>query len=117
MFATCKLAKYRTKWIGDEYYGPWFERYWYIIVIAVSVIATLLIMYGIYKHQKRSHNIVLYVGKESSTVAVQHRKTFSAHVPDVDGEFCGWYRDSAFTIPFNSSDKIVRDISLYAKIK
>ena len=109
------MYKTTSMYIDDESSKSWLYDYWWVIAIALVLLIALVVW--TYIRQTRLHNIVLYTGKEPTTVTVQHGKTFPAPIPDVDGEFCGWYRDSAYTIPFNSSDKVVSDFSLYAKIK
>ena len=99
----------------EKNFEEWFYDYWWVIAIAAIALCTLTVW--IYKRQTRLHKITLYIGKDATIVEVQHGKTFSAPIPDGDGVFKGWYRDSACIIPFNSSDKIVSDFSLYSKFE
>ena len=96
-------------------FQDWLWDYWWVIVLALTILVAIAIW--IYKLQTRLHKITLYIGKGTTIVEVQHGKTFSAPIPDTEGNFKGWYRDSACTIPFNSSDKIVSDFSLYSKFE
>ena len=96
-------------------FTDWLYDYWWVVVL--SAIALIAIAIWIYKRQTRLHKITLYVGKEPTVYEVQHGTTFSAPIPDGKETFKGWYRDSACMIPFNSSDKIVSDFSLYSKFE
>lgn len=102
-------------YLKEENIVTWLEDYWWVIALALIAIVALAVW--IYKRQTRLHQITLYIGKDTTIVQVQHGNTFSAPIPDGDGVFKGWYRDSACMIPFNSSDKIVSDFSLYSKFE
>lgn len=96
-------------------FEDWWFDYWWLVILAICAIAILIFL--IYRYQTRTHTITLYIGKEITVINIQHGKTFSAPIPEGDGVFKGWYRDSACMIPFNSSDKIVSDFSLYSKFE
>ena len=102
-------------YLEERNFWTWLEDYWWVIALALIAIGS--IAFWIYKQQTRLHKITLFAGRETTVVEVQHGKTFSAPIPDTEGTFKGWYRDSACTIPFNSSDKIVSDFSLYSKFE
>lgn len=47
---------------------------------------------------------------------VTRGSTFSPFIPSADGyQFLGWYKDSALTVPWLSTDKVTSNITLYAK--
>ena len=93
----------------------WWFDYWWIAILASLVILGVVIWF--YEHITRTHTITLYIDGKTTTVQVQHGKTFSAPVPDGNRVFKGWFRDTACMIPFNSSDKIVSDFTLYSKFE
>ena len=95
--------------------AEWLYDYWWVILVAICILGAITLW--IYSHCTRLHKIILYVGQKSTVVHVQHGKTFSAPIPNGEGTFKGWFRDSACMIPFNSSDKIVSDFSLYSKFE
>ena len=95
--------------------SSWLYDYWWVIFL--SLLAICVLVYSIYRHQTRYHEITLYIGKTTTVYKVQHGKTFSAPIPEIEGVFKGWFRDTACMIPFNSSDKIVSDFSLYSKFE
>ena len=113
------FLSYKTNFDNYDFdkknFATWSYDHWYVYVL--SFIAICAIAYLLYKRATRLHNITLYVDKTPTIVQVQHRTTFSAPIPDGKGTFKGWYRDSACTLPFNSSDKILSDFSLYAKFE
>ena len=114
MFNVFLAYKTQSVYLEEENFATWAEDYWWVIALALIAIGAIAVW--IYKQQTRLHKITLFVGRETTVVEVQHGKTFSAPLPDKEG-FKGWYRDSACTIPFNSSDKIVSDFSLYSKFE
>lgn len=97
-----------------DFWDWWFDYRWLVIIFTL---VTLVIIICFFKHLTRLHTITLYVSGNTTTVQIQHGKTFSAPIPEGNGIFKGWYRDSACMIPFNSSDKIVSDFSLYSKFE
>lgn len=47
---------------------------------------------------------------------VTRGSTFSPYIPSAEGyQFLGWYKDSALTVPWLSTDKVTSNITLYAK--
>ena len=47
---------------------------------------------------------------------VTRGSTFSPFIPSAEGyQFLGWYKDSALTVPWLSTDKVTSNMTLYAK--
>ena len=107
--------KTTSVYLKEETFEEWFYDYWWVVGLALAILCAIAVW--IYKRQTRLHKITLYVDKTATVVEIQHGNTFSAPIPDGKGSFKGWYRDSACMIPFNSSDKIVSDFSLYSKFE
>lgn len=107
-------------WVHAEDYeikslGSWLFVYWYLIVFGLFIAGG--IVFAVYIHQTRMHSITLYHEENLTVIPVQHNSAFSIPLPKTDKKFLGWYRDSAYTIPFCSSDKIKFDFPLYAKFE
>ena len=120
MLSAYNLDDYEVKKLNGQYVDSWHERYWYVILIGIiSVVVVTLIIYTIYKSRTRIHNITLYCGNETTVVQCQHGKVFSAPMLSntTSKQFKGWFRDTAFMIPYNSSDKVISDFTLYAKFE
>ena len=101
----------------DKSFAGWFFEYWWIAVIAIIVITTASVL--LYYRLTRLHSISLHIGNKITVVKVQHGKTFSAPMLSSKNnqQFKGWFRDTACMIPYNSSDKVISDITLYAKFE
>ena len=111
------IFAYQTTTVTGEppTFVEWLSDYWWVILVAICILGAITLW--IYSHCTRLHKIILYIGSKATTVYVQHGNTFSAPIPEGEGTFKGWFRDSACMIPFNSSDKIVSDFTLYSKFE
>ena len=110
---------YKTDWKNyssnqNTFENWWFEYWWIAILVILFVLGTII---WFYEHITRMHNITLYIDAKPTIIQIQHGKTFSAPIPEGTGVFKGWFRDSACMIPYNSSDKVVSDFSLYSKFE
>ena len=101
----------------EKTFESWFYDYWWVVSLAIIVFTALCIW--IYYRTTRLHTIYLHIGDKKSTVKIQHGKTFSAPmISPINGQrFKGWFRDTACMIPYDSSDKVISDITLYAKFE
>ena len=102
--------EYRVESVAD-----WIWKYWYVIVLAIT--ALICILFAVYVYQHRLHSVSLHCNGHITIIRVTHNSTLPVPIPKTDNKFSGWYRDSACTIPFNSSDKIKFDFPLYAKFE
>jgi len=91
------------------------------LVIAVILAVTLGCVYGIkltvtidYGYSEGSR--ILGFEPKIEEFKVTRGSTFSPERPTRSGyTFKGWYKDSALTIPWSSTDKVRSDMTLYAK--
>ena len=103
--------------VVDKSFAEWFFEYWWIAVIAIVVLTVAIML--LYDRKPRVHSISLNIDNKITIVKVQHGKTFSAPMLSSQNsqQFKGWFRDTACMIPYNSSDKVISDITLYAKFE
>lgn len=85
------------------------------LLIALGVALISFITYKLVKYLGRTHTVTLSIEGKNEQHFIKHGQRYHAPIPQTDKIFKGWYRDTAFTIPFNSSDRILFDTILYAK--
>lgn len=95
----------------------WKDNWYIVLIIALAVAALIFITVKLTQYFVRSHTVILCSNGENTQFSVKHGQSFLAPVPQTDKVFKGWFRDTALTIPFNSSDRILRDTILYAKFE
>lgn len=103
------------------------ERIWedwenvkpFLIFLLISIAVALLVFatYKLTRYFGRTHTVTLSVDGREEHLSIKHGQCYHAPIPQTDKIFKGWYRDTAFTIPFNSSDRILRDTIIYAKFE
>lgn len=108
-----------------------------IVISAVAVVVTLAVVLGcvfgikctVTFYSGISSNLSSHYNTNSSSgsgriilslyppqTKVTRCSTFSPFIPSADGyTFLGWYKDSALTVPWLSTDKVTSNITLYAK--
>jgi uncharacterized repeat protein (TIGR02543 family) len=106
------------------------------VLVLVIVGATLIGYYntyvtvsfeaGEYRYYDTPRSFV-YRDYNISPVSVKRGTKYSVSIPSrpycgfrapVEYEFCGWYKDSALTVPWiNGEDRVMTNITLYAKWK
>lgn len=94
-------------------------EYPWVIMIAAVIIAILVILLIVYLSSKRQKTIaskikICLVGSEDLFVLYGDKPILP--IPSKDGySFCGWYFDSACTIPFDSRTPVKKELILYPK--
>ena len=103
-----------------------------IVISAVAVVVTLAIVLGcvfgikctVTFYSGISSNLSSYYDTDTSNwfltqppqTKVTRCSTFSPFIPSAEGyQFLGWYKDSALTVPWLSTDKVTSNMTLYAK--
>lgn len=104
-----------------------------IVISTVAVVVTLAIVLGcvfgikctVTFYSGISSNLDTYPPYDINTgflslyppqTKVTRGSTFSPFIPSADGyQFLGWYKDSALTVPWLSTDRVTSNITLYAK--
>lgn len=96
-----------------------FEEYPWIIMLAAVVIVALVILLIVTVSAKRQKTLgskvkICLVGYEDLFVLYGNKPVLP--IPSKDGySFCGWYFDSACTIPFDSRVPVKKELILYPK--
>lgn len=91
------------------------------ILVVIILAITLGCVYGIkltvtldYGYSEGSR--ILGFEQKTEEVKTTRGSTYSPERPGRSGyTFKGWYKDSALTIPWSSTDKVTSNITLYAK--
>lgn len=103
-----------------------------VVISTVAIVVTLAIVLGcvfgikctVTFYSGISSNLSSHYDTDTSNwlltqpphTKVTRNSTFAPFIPSADGyQFLGWYKDSALTVPWLSTDKVTSNITLYAK--
>jgi uncharacterized repeat protein (TIGR02543 family) len=103
-----------------------------VLISSICLVVTLAIVLGcvfgikctVTFYSGISSNLSSYYDTDTSNwlltmppqAKVTRGSTFSPFIPSAEGyQFLGWYKDSALTMPWSSTDRVTSDITLYAK--
>lgn len=96
------------------------EKFWDLngeLVVSVAVVVMLLglLIWLMYRDKLKNTTVtVTYLDHEKVTCKYGDRLT--PPVPKREGyAFCGWFKDTAFSEPWKSTDKVKKDLTLYPK--
>lgn len=83
-----------------------------IVSAVLAIIVIAIIIKKIKAHKERFFCVT--IGKDAKQVKRGSR--LYPEIPEKEGRvFCGWYKDSAYSEPWRSKDKVKHDLTLYPK--